>query len=251
MTAIFLDYDQAGLEAQYNLRAAVPNAVECIAECARRSGVVRATRAHILDVPYGPSHGERMNIFAAPKAGAPILVFIHGGYWQRLDKNDFDFVAEPFLAAGMVVVNVNYALAPRVQLDEIVRQARAAIAWIWRSAKSFNGDAARIHVAGHSAGGHLTAMAALTDWAGFQPGLPDGIVKAATAISGVYELEPLRLSSHNEALKLDAASARRNSPMLYVRKGAAPLALAVGADETAEFMRHQRVSPPRSTRQAP
>ena len=240
MTKLFLDYDRAGLDAQYNLRAAVKDAVEHLGECARRSGVFRAKSAVQLDVPYGPSHGERVNLYAAPKAGAPVLVFIHGGYWQRLDKNDFDYIAEPFVATGAAVVNVNYTLAPRVTMDEIVRQVRAAIAWTWREAKGFNGDPARIHVAGHSAGGHLTAMAALTTWDGFAPGLPADVVKSALAISGLYELEPLRFTYLNDALKLDAAAARRNGPAPFVRKGAAPLALAVGADETQEFLRQQR-----------
>jgi arylformamidase len=239
MTKLFLDYDKAGLDAQYNLRAAVKDAVEHLGECARRSGVFRAKAAVQLDVPYGPSHGERVNLYPAPRAGAPVLVFIHGGYWQRLDKNDFDYVAEPFVAAGAAVVNVNYTLAPRAAMDEIVRQVRAAIAWTWREAKSFNGDPKRIHVTGHSAGGHLTAMAALTEWDGFAPGLPRDVVKSALAISGIYELEPVRHTYLNDALKLDAAAARRNSPALFVRKGAA-LALAVGADETREFLRQQR-----------
>jgi arylformamidase len=168
------------------------------------------------------------------------LVFIHGGYWQRLDKNDFDYIAAPFAAVGAAVINVNYALAPRVAMDEIVREVRAAIAWVWREAKSFNGDPARIHVGGHSAGGHLTAMAALTDWEGFAPGLPGNVVKSALAISGLYELEPVRHTYLNDALKLDAAAARRNSPALFTRKRAAALTLAVGAGETPEFLRQQR-----------
>ncbi len=240
MTKLFLNYDKAGLDAQYNLRAAVKDAVEHLGECARRSGVFRSKAAVQVDVPYGPAHGERVNVYAAPKAGAPVLVFIHGGYWQRLDKNDFDYIAEPFVAAGAAVVNVNYTLAPRATMDEIVRQVRAAIAWTWREANSFNGDPARIHVTGHSAGGHLTAMAALTQWEGFAPGLPPSVVRSAVAISGLFELEPLRHTYLNDALKLDAAAARRNSPALFVRKGAAPLALAVGAGETQEFLRQQR-----------
>ncbi len=240
MTKLFLDYDKAGLDAQYNLRAAVKDAVQHLGECARRSGIARAELNPQVDVPYGPTHGERANVFAAAKPGAPVLVFIHGGYWQRLDKNDFDYLAAPFAAAGAAFVNVNYALAPRAAMDEIVRQVRAAIAWVWREAKSFNGDPARIHVAGHSAGGHLTAMAALTDWAGVAPGLPANVVRSAVAISGVYELEPIRHTYLNDALKLDAAAARRNSPTLFIRRGGAQLALAVGADETHEFLRQQR-----------
>jgi len=240
MTKLFLDYDRAGLDAQYNLRAAVKDAVEHLGECARRSAIVRAQLNPLLDVPYGPSHAERANVFPAARPGAPVLVFIHGGYWQRLDKNDFDYIAAPFAASGAAVFNINYALAPRVTMDEIVRQVRAAIAWVWREAKGFNGDLARIHVAGHSAGGHLSAMAALTDWEGVAPGLPANIVKSALAISGLYELEPVRHTYLNDALKLDAAAARRNSPAVFVRKDMVSLALAVGANETREFLRQQR-----------
>ncbi|MCW5772080.1 MAG: alpha/beta hydrolase [Rhodospirillaceae bacterium] len=240
MSKVYLDYDQETLDAHYNLRAAVPDAIVHLGECARRSAVVRATRAHRFDVPYGPRHGERLNLFPAAKPGAPVLVFIHGGYWQRLDKNDFDYIAEPFVAAGAAVVNVDYTLIPDTTMDEIVRQARAAIAWAWREAASFNGDPARLHVAGHSAGGHLTMMAAMIEWDGFAPGLPRDLVKSATAISGVYDLEPVRLSSQNAGVGLDAAAARRNSPMLYIRKGLPSLALAVGAGETGDFIRQQR-----------
>lgn len=240
MTKVFLDYDQAALDASYNLRAAVPEAVDCLAECARRSAYTRALKPVRLDVAYGPSHGERANVYPAAKPGAPVLVFIHGGYWQRLDKNDFDYVLDPFLDAGVAAVNVNYTLIPTVTMDEIVRQVRSAIAWAWREAKHFNGDPERLHVAGHSAGAHLTTMAALTDWQGFAPGLPADPIKSATAVSGVYDLEPIRLSAQNAGVKLDAATARRNSPALYVRKAVPPLMLAVGANETPDFIRQQR-----------
>jgi arylformamidase len=237
---VFLDYDQAALDAQFDLRAAVPDAITHLGDCARRSAMVRARRAHRFDVPYGPSHGERLNLFPAAKPGAPILVFIHGGYWQRLDKNDFDYIAEPFVAAGAAVVNIDYALVPTATMDEIVRQARAALAWTWRGAKAFNGDPTRIHLAGHSAGAHLTIMTCLTDWQGFAPGLPADLVKSATAVSGVYELEPVRLSAQNAGLGLDEATARRNSPGLFLRPGLPPITLAVGARETGEFVRQQR-----------
>ncbi len=240
MSALFLDYDQRGLDAQYDLRAAMPTAIDDLGECARRSGILRARRAVRLDVPYGPSHGERSNVFPARAPGAPILVFIHGGYWQRLDKNDFDYVVEPFVAAGAAAVNVNYALIPTVTMDEIVRQVRAAIAWAWQAAASYNGDRARLHVAGHSAGAHLAAMAALTDWSAVAPGLPADVVRSATAISGLYDLEPVRLSYINQVLALDAAAARRNSPTLYVSRNCAPLSLFVGTGETSEFRRQQR-----------
>lgn len=239
MSKVFLDYDQAALDASYNLRAAVPEAVDCLAECARRSAYTRALKPVRLDVPYGATHGERSNVYPAAKPGAPILVFIHGGYWQRLDKNDFDYVLDPFLDAGVSAMNVNYALIPGVSMDEIVRQVRASIAWAWREAKSFNGDPGRLHVAGHSAGAHLATMVALTDWQGFAPGLPADPIKSATAISGVYDLEPIRLSAQNAGLKLDAATARRNSPAIYAKKSVPPLALAVGANETADFIRQQ------------
>ena len=128
------------------------------------SARVRKTLAPRLDVPFGPTTAETLDIYPAARPDAPIHMFIHGGYWHSLSSKEFSFVAEDLVAAGVTVVINNYALCPDVTITEIVRQNRAAVAWLYRNAATFGGNRSRIHVSGHSAGGHLTAMLLMTDW---------------------------------------------------------------------------------------
>ena len=239
MTAIWREYDREGLDYQYAVRERVANALELIAQGAEASEATRRDLEVRLDQAYGDTPGQTVNVFPAAAHGAPVFIFIHGGYWQRLDKNDYDFVARPFVEAGAAVVNVNYDLAPTVKMDEIVRQVRAAVLWSWQNAGSFNGDRKRIHVSGHSAGGHLTAMVACTDWPALATDVPANLVKSGHAISGLYDLEPIRLCHLNDAVRMDEAEAARNSPMLLAGANNAPLVLAVGGAETDEFLRQQ------------
>jgi len=239
MKPVYRDYDQAGLDAEYNLRARFPVFADFVAAWERDSARARKGLKGALDIAYGPTAGERLDWFPAAGTGrrAPVMVFIHGGYWQGLDKAHMSFLAPAFVRAGLHFVAVNYALAPMVGLDEIVRQVRAALAWVWREAPRFGGDPAAIAVSGHSAGGHLTAMALATEW-GRQGGLPADLVKAGVAISGIYDLEPIRLCYHNAVLGLDRGAAARNSP-LHLAPAGGRLWLTVGADEPDEFLRQQ------------
>ena len=232
--ALYRDYDRAGLDAQYFLRARVPEHPEYFRRWAEDSAAVRRTRPCQLDIPYD---GERLDLFPAERRPAPCLLFIHGGYWQALDKSDFSFLVPAFQDAGVAVAVVNYTLAPKAGMDEIVRQNRAAVAWLQRNAREYGLDPARIHVAGHSAGGHLTAMVLATDWSAF--GLDRNPVRGACAISGLYDLEPIRLCYLNDVLGLDALGAERNSPIHHLPKQSPPLILSVGTGETDEFLRQQ------------
>lgn len=234
---MFHGYDRAALDAQYDLRARHPEAEEVFSRWAAESERVRRDLECRLDVAYGPSEAEQVDLFLPPESGAPVLVFIHGGYWQWRDKADFSFIAEPLVAAGFAVVMVNYGLAPSVDMDEIVRQTRAAVAWTFGHAGEYRGDAGRIVISGHSAGGHLTAMMLATDWAA-HPELAGTGIKGGCAVSGLFELEPIRLCYLNEALGLDEASAERNSPIAHLPGVAAPLSVVVGGAETDEFLRH-------------
>ena len=236
---IYRGYDQAGLDAQYFLRGRVTDFQSYFDDYAARSAKIRQSLPCRLDVSYGTAPGERLDIFPAAQPGAPVHCFIHGGYWQAMDKSDFDFVAEGLVPFGAAVAVINYALAPSVGMDEIVRQNRAALAWVWRHAASFGGDPARIYVSGHSAGGHLTAMMLSTDWPKVAADLPADLVKGGCAISGLYDLEPIRLCYLNEKLQMDAAVAARNSPILHVPSRAGSLMLCVGGAETDEFLRQQ------------
>ncbi len=233
------NYDQAGLDAQYNLRERFPHFQEYFDRWERESRRVRETLPCELDIAYGEAPGQTLDMFPAATPGAPLHVFIHGGYWRSLDKQDFSFLAEPLVAAGSSVAVINYALAPSVGMDEIVRQVLEAIAWSRRNAGAYNGDGERLFVSGHSAGGHLTAMALNTDWQAFA-GLPADTVKGGCAISGLFDLEPVRLCYLNEEVRLDAEAAHRNSPIHDVRPERAPLIVAVGGSETDEFLHHFR-----------
>src|SRR5213592_2288331 len=234
---VFRDYDRAALDREYDNRAKVKDAPEWLERYARESAEARAEISGRLDVAYGASPGETLDVFPAPSsAPAPVHVFIHGGYWHRLDKVDFSYVARGLLPAGATVVVINYALIPTVQMAELVSQCRASIVWVHRHAPSFGGDPNRIFVSGHSAGGHLVAMLMSTDWSAFA-GLPADVIKAGCGISGLYDLEPIRLSYLNEVLKLTPESARRNGPVHRPPPRSGPLLLPVGGLEGAEYHR--------------
>jgi arylformamidase len=236
---IYRDLDQAALDAQYNLREAVPTHPAYFARWAAESKAVRARLGGRLDLSYGGGPDETLDLFAADRAPAPLLVFLHGGYWQAMDKSDFSFIAPPYLAAGIGVAIVNYTLAPAAGMDDIVGQIRRAVAFLARAGAALGIDPDRIFLAGHSAGGHLTAMAMLTDWSSF--GLARDPISGGCALSGIFDLEPIRLCYLNRAIGLDAATARRNSPLHLLAAAPPPreLILAVGGRETAEFHRQQ------------
>jgi arylformamidase len=160
---------------------------------------------------------------------------VHGGYWHRLDKADFSFVARAFRPAGALTVVVNYALIPAVDMDALVRQVRASVAWVHKNARDLGGDPDRIFVTGHSAGGHLVGMLLATDWSTF--GAPADVIKGACGMSGLYDLEPIRLCYLNDVLALTPESARRNSPVLLAPTRATPLILTDGGDEGPEYHR--------------
>jgi arylformamidase len=235
-TAVFRGYDQKALDAEYNNRVKVKDALEWLARYGAESARVRAELPMRFDIPYGAHYAERLDVFPAARPDpAPVHVFVHGGYWHRMDKADYSFVARGLRPAGAVTVVIDYGLIPSVDLDELVRQCRTSVAWVHRHARQWGGDPARITVSGHSAGGHLVAMLLATDWSTF--GVPRDVVKAGCAISGLYDLEPIRLCYLNEVLALTPEVARRNSPVHLAPVGSTPLILAVGGAEGAEYHR--------------
>lgn len=232
MTA-YRGYDQAALDAQYNCRAMVPEHPRHIETWAHDSAVLRAACPDArLDLAYGPGERERLDFFPA-KPGAPLHVFIHGGYWRALDKANFSYPAAAFASAGIAYAAINYPIAPHASVDTIVASIRRAVSWLSANTADLGIDPAGISISGHSAGGHLTAMA-LAD-----PALPHGAVRGAALISGLYDLEPIRLSYLNGELGLDAAAARRNSPVHAAPSVRCPILLAVGGRESPEFQRQQ------------
>jgi arylformamidase len=229
---------QEELDAQYNLEIIVPD-VDSYAEFyARKSEETRAELNHHLDVPFGPTLAEHVDLYLAPGGvqNAPVLVYLHGGSWRSRTSKEFGFVARGPASRGVATVVVNYALCPDVSIDEIVRQTRAAIAWAYKNAPNFGGDPERIHVAGHSAGGHLAAMLLVTDWKGVY-GFPKDIIKGACAISGLFDLAPFPYTFLQPKLQLTWDQVLRNSPILHLPKWTPSLLLVYGEHETAEFRR--------------
>ncbi len=225
-------------DAQYNNRARIPEHLEILRAWADRSAETRASLPCTLDLAYGDDPSERLDVYTPRAQGAPVLVYLHGGYWRALDKRDQSFVAAPFVDAGAMVVLPNYALCPAVGIEHIVLQLVQALAWVWRNARAHGGDPERIVVAGHSAGGHLAAMLLACDWHAVAPGLPGDLVKSALAVSGVFELEALRHAPFLAPdLKLDAVSALRLSPAAMPAPRFGRLVAVVGGDESEEFLR--------------
>ena len=226
---VYGSMDRQALDAAYNNSVAVTDSDRYLANWLRRSEALRARMPDHLNLVYGDAPRTRLDFFATDRAGTATLLFFHGGYWQRNAKEGFSFVAEGPLAHGIHVAVAGYTLAPEATMDVIVREARAALRWLHQHLAALGGDPARLYVSGWSAGGHLAAM--LMDEAPVAGGL---------AISGLFDLEPIRLCYLNEKLGLDAEEARRNSPLLNLPARTAKLIVAYGADELPELKRQSR-----------
>jgi len=237
---VWLDLDQAALDAQVNLRARWPHHPEVFARWASASALAREQLPRRLDLSYGQSPGETLDFFPAAGAGpAPLLIFLHGGYWQALDKSDFSYLAPPYVEAGIAVASVNYDLAPRVAIEVMVEQVDRAVAWLAHHAAEFGCDRTRLVVAGHSAGGHLATLALLREGARAADRGRPMLLRGGVSISGVYDLAPIALSYHQQVLRFSERAVQELSPLRRQPLRAAPLVVAVGSAETPEFLRQQ------------
>jgi arylformamidase len=194
------------------------------------------------DIAYGDSDLQKLDLYLPKRDGAPVLVFIHGGYWRNplVNRVSCSFCFEPAVSEGALVAMVDYDLCPKVTLDGIVAQLRRVCSWLWAHAREFGGDPAKLHIAGHSAGGHLAAMMAATRWREMAEELPADLVKSILSVSGLFDLTPLRRTSLNADLHLDAQMAVRNSPQHLEPATPLPVSLFVGARESEEFHRQSR-----------
>jgi arylformamidase len=224
--------DPAFLAREYNNRELFPDHPRHFARWQEDSARARATMTCHLDLPYGASPGERIDLFPARKGDGSVLLFIHGGYWRSLDKKDFSYLAPAWVDAGVSLAVVNYDLCPKVTIETIVQQMLRACAWLYRNAERHGMDEERLFVSGHSAGGHLAAMMLAALWPTYDRGLPGDLVKGALSISGVYDLRPLQhVGWLNGDLRLDEEGAFRLSPAFLPPATRAPLGLAEGGLE--------------------
>jgi arylformamidase len=237
----------AWYDSMYNNRALVPDHAAHFANWAQASAEARASLKCTLDIAYGDGPNETLDIFPAKQANAPVVVFIHGGYWRSLDKADHSFVAPPLHAMGTCVVVVNYALCPGtpeapVTIPDIAQQMVKALAWTWRNIAKHGGNPQDVVVAGHSAGGHLAAMLLACNWKQVDKSIPEHWIQKAFSISGLYDLTPLRKTPFlQDSLKLTTRDARMASPALWPRPKKGVLYTVAGGDESAEFLRHNRL----------
>ncbi len=199
-------------EAQYNNRALVPEHPQIFAQWISESAKVRANSRCELDLEYGASYLEKLDLFFSEGPSKALLVFIHGGYWRSLDKNDFSFLAPAFTKHGVTVAMVNYGLAPQLRIDDIVRQSRLAVTWLAQNARRYGTDASKLFISGHSAGAHLAAMMAVTHWPSVSTLLPEDLIKGAICISGLYDLDPIRFTAVNQDVRLDDAGGKTFEP---------------------------------------
>ncbi|UVK45722.1 alpha/beta hydrolase [Mesorhizobium sp. AR07] len=235
----FETQEQLDWEYRPELRIDDPKAFEnIIAGRIAEAEAARKTLNRTPDVHYGPTRMEKLDIYPASKAGAPIVIFIHGGYWfdGRLKKENYIWVAKGFTGNDVTTVIIDYDVCPKVTVDEIVRQCRAAIAWAYKNASTFGADGNRIYVTGNSAGGHLTAMMAVTDWVN-DYGLPADVIKGGCPISGLYDIEPFQYTWIQPKIQFNGQQVRRNSPILHVPHNGIPLLVSWGSNESTEFWR--------------
>jgi arylformamidase len=218
-------------EVEYNNRARVPEHPSLISGWARDAAAYRERHAP-RSIAYGPGARHKMDLFSGDHNG-PIVVFIHGGYWQALDSSFFSHLAGGLNAHGVSVAIPSYDLCPDVTVDQIIQEMRMASRELARLGRS-------LVMSGHSAGGHLAACMLATDWRALDASLPEDLVGAAYAISGLFDLGPLVETSVNNALHLDPAGARAASPLFWSAPTHGSLDAVVGGNESAEYFRQSR-----------
>jgi arylformamidase len=234
---IFLDYTQKTLDEAYDQRKWAPNAQAVIDRYTVDSAAVRA-KMPPRTFRYGPSADETLDWFSTAKAGAPVMVFIHGGAWRSLTKEDSAAPAPTFVEAGAHYVALNFATIPKVRLPDMVAQCRRALVWVRDNAARLGGDPERLYVSGHSSGGHLSGAMLTTDWTAL--GAPADLLKGGIAASGTHDLEPAMLSVRGAYLQLTPEEIRAYSPLRNIDRVRCPIVVAYGDRESPEFQRQSR-----------
>ena len=239
--AVWLDMDQAELDAAYDQIKYAPNLPQITRRYATNSDAVRSRLGAPRRVSYGSTAIEALDIYATSRANAPIHVFIHGGAWRGGLAKDFGYPAELFVHAGAhyVVPDFINVVEANGNLMAMAEQVQRAVAWVYRNAGTFGGDANRIYVSGHSSGGHLAGVALTTDWRK-EFNLPPDLVKGGLCCSGLFDLKPVRLSFRSSYVKFTDEMEQALSPQRHLDRLNAPLVVAYGSLETPEFQRQSR-----------
>jgi arylformamidase len=234
----YLGYTGAELDALYEAPRQVPDVDVYLDRFEAASTAARERYDGRLDVAYGDHPRERLDAFPAASAGAPAVLFFHGGYWRASTKERYSFVADGAVALGATLIAVEYALIPTVTMSELLDQCRRAVAFVHAHAAELGCDGSRLHLTGHSAGGHIVAMLHATDWSRW--GVAPAAIRGGLALSGLFDLEPIRDTYLQETLGLTDEDVFRNSPARLGPRVPAPLHLSVGGDEGPEFIRQAR-----------
>jgi arylformamidase len=238
---VFMDYDQAELDAAYDQSVYAPNQAQVTGRYATNSEIVRARLGAPKRFTYGPTSVEGLDVFQTKRPNAPINVFIHGGAWRGGLAKNYAFAAETFVNAGAHFVVPDFVAVTDVDgnLLTMAEQVRRAVAWTYKNAASFGGDADRLYVSGHSSGGHLAGVILVTDWVK-EFGLPVDTVKGGVCCSGMYDLHPVRLSARSSYVKFTDAMEAALSSQRHLDKLNCPVVALYGTKETPEFQRQNR-----------
>jgi arylformamidase len=237
---IWLDMDQAELDAAYDQSKYAPNLQQILRRYAKTSAAMRARIGEPKRVPYGATPIEQLDIYATKRPNAPVNVFIHGGAWRQRPAKDYGFPAEMFINAGAHFIAPDFTSVEETggNLTPMAEQVRRAVAWVYKNAQSFGGDRERIYVSGHSSGGHLAGVVLTTDWTAFD--VPPDVVKGGCCITGMFDLRPVRLSARSSYVKFTDEIEEALSSQRHVDRLKAPVIVAYGTLETPEFQRQSR-----------
>lgn len=235
---IYLDYDQEELDRQYNQATLVPDNTPYQDQGHAATEQARARWRCELDIPYGDHPDEILDIYRPKTDGGPMLIYTHGGAWRGSSKDTCGGAASIFVPAGGVYATLEFSKAPEVRLDHMVAQVRAGVEFLYSNAARFGADQDQIYLAGHSSGAHMTAMLVVTDWAA--RGIPSDLIKGFAALSGPFDLVPVKLSARNDYLFLDDQAVERNTPERHLRDNLPPAILGYGGKELEEFQRQNQ-----------
>jgi arylformamidase len=226
---VYKHYDQSQLNHQYNNSELVPHYQQYYDQWVQLNDETVQSFNVIPDLPYGPGLNEKLDFYPAPSKLAPTVIFIHGGYWQVMDRSDFKFIAQAFVPHNIHTAIIGYPLAPVKNMFDIINAVRKALTWIHHNIERLGGDPDKLYIIGHSAGGHLATMMMTREYA------PDNIrFMGICSLSGLYDLIPIQLSHVNEPIGMDIDTAIRCSPVRHI-PNTTPLYLIVGGDESDEY----------------